>query len=324
MTENWIQPPAEPEAGADKPIRSNRWFSHQLEISLFDETPTEPEVKRQPFSLKIPFSSNELLISLFAPKEEQGTATKPKRPWRIYIPLISNDLVITLFGEPEPSDPAVLPRRGRLVIPMLRPQAALGVAMIVAGLLTAYNFGLQASRSDISVPVASAPPLPAPVVEAQPAQALGLPRAAPAQIRIPGIGVNTSFVELDKKVDGTIQVPERFDIVGWYRRAPTPGEIGPAIMIGHVDNVRGPAVFYRLKDLKPGDVIEIDRVDGTTVRFKVDSLQQFAQDNANFPTAQVYGGIDYAGLRLITCSGQFNRVTGSYSHNTVVFASVVQ
>ncbi|MBI4101059.1 class F sortase, partial [Candidatus Microgenomates bacterium] len=95
-----------------------------------------------------------------------------------------------------------------------------------------------------------------------------------------------------------------------------------AIVVGHIDNYRGPAVFWKLGQLQPGDVVEIDRADGTTVKFKVEAIKQFSQDQ--FPTAEVYGNIDHAGLRLITCGGQFNRITRQYSDNTVVFASMVQ
>jgi LPXTG-site transpeptidase (sortase) family protein len=110
--------------------------------------------------------------------------------------------------------------------------------------------------------------------------------------------------------------------VGWYRNSPTPGEIGPSVIVGHVDYVHvGPAVFWNLNKLQAGDIFEVQRVDGSTMKFKVDSVKQFSQ--SNFPTNEVYGNINYAGIRLVTCGGTFNSQTHHYSDNTVVFGSLV-
>lgn len=141
----------------------------------------------------------------------------------------------------------------------------------------------------------------------------------PVQIRIPDIAVNASFEEpLSLTSDGAIEVPKQFETVGWYKHGPTPGETGPSVVLGHVDSFEGPAVFWDLKKLREGDEILIDREDGTTVAFVVTKVEHRTQ--GSFPTEDVYGDIDHAGLRLITCSGFFNHDTLRYSHNLIVYA----
>ena len=261
-----------------------------------------------------------LAIQFFPPRTP--ARGRPKAHKQLAIPLSSTKaLEISLFapkalkrGRPARSGPR------ELAIP-LKLQTALVIILIIAGLAGSIIFGFQVIRAEIPPPdtVSS---IETPVIPLDiSVKPRGMSRSAPTMMRIPAIGVNTSFVELGKQADGTMEVPKEYHVAGWYRYAPTPGQIGPAILVGHVDNYLGAAVFYRLRELKPGDIVEVDRADGATVKFKVNSLKQF--DQANFPTQEVYGNIDYAGLRLITCSGQFNRSSGSYTHNTVVFASKI-
>lgn len=146
----------------------------------------------------------------------------------------------------------------------------------------------------------------------------GMERSAPTRLQVPDVTIDTQLIKLGKNSDGSLATPDRYDIAGWYEFAPTPGEIGPAIIVGHVDNYLGPAVFFNLKDLQPGQPIFVTREDKQVVEFRVDSVELF--DQQNFPTDAVYGNIDYPGLRLITCGGVFNPLTGHYSHNTVVYA----
>ncbi|MEO5628108.1 MAG: class F sortase [Candidatus Saccharimonadales bacterium] len=141
------------------------------------------------------------------------------------------------------------------------------------------------------------------------------------QLEIPIIGVSALVEIVNSTSNGSIQVPSNASVVGQYRAAPTPGEVGPAVIVGHVDSLTGPAVFWRLRELAPGQIITVKRVDGRTVSFKVDKVQNYSQ--ADFPANEVYGNIDYPGLRLITCGGSFNLLTRHYSQNTVVFASIV-
>jgi sortase (surface protein transpeptidase) len=151
-----------------------------------------------------------------------------------------------------------------------------------------------------------------------------LPESAPVSLSVPAIGVNTPLLRLGLNSDGTIQVPPLDDPdskAGWYDRSPAPGTPGPAIILGHVDSAKyGPGVFYRLGDLKPGERIDITRTDGTVAVFRIDAVRSYSK--SDFPTLQVYGNIDHAGLRLITCGGEFDSDAHSYENNIVVYASL--
>jgi len=146
--------------------------------------------------------------------------------------------------------------------------------------------------------------------------------SAPVAIAIPSIGVHTSnFVNLGRAADGSLQVPQDFSSVGWYTLGPSPGQLGPAILAGHVDSHNGPAIFYRLGALKAGARVTIGRMDGSTATFSVDRIQRFRKDR--FPTALVYGRTSRAELRLITCGGSFDPKSGHYVDNIVAFAHLV-
>lgn len=152
-----------------------------------------------------------------------------------------------------------------------------------------------------------------------------LPKSEPTTLTIPAIGVTDSPVlNMSQSADGSIEVPPLDDTKssGWYNGSPTPGEIGPSVLLGHVDSkVNGPSVFYKLGDLKPGDEIQVSRRDGTVATFKVDGVREYAKNE--FPTQVVYGNLDHAGLRLITCGGTFNPSVGHYESNIVAFATLV-
>lgn len=170
--------------------------------------------------------------------------------------------------------------------------------------------------------------VPAPIasqVAAEPAEQispLSLPASPPIGLRIPSIAVDTGFETLGLQENGNIEKPRSNNLVGWFKLAPTPGEIGPAVVVGHVDSAKdGPAVFWRLGQLRPGSLIEIKRQDSTTAVFRVDRVSQFSQ--SAFPADQIYGNIGHSGIRLITCSGDYNGKINRYSHNTVVFGSLV-
>ena len=154
------------------------------------------------------------------------------------------------------------------------------------------------------------------------AQERGTLPPSPVRVEIPAIGVRSPLLLLGLAEDGTAEVPAtgEADQAGWYRYSPTPGELGPAVIIGHVDSEAGPAVFHRLQDLTPGDVIRVHREDARVAEFIVDDVESFAKET--FPTEQVYGDIDHAGLRLITCGGDYDRGAGGYLANTVVFATL--
>ncbi len=145
--------------------------------------------------------------------------------------------------------------------------------------------------------------------------------AAPVALTIPSIRVSTPLIRLGLTPSGSLQVPDRFDVAGWYDRSPPPGATGPAVIAGHIDSVDGPAVFYRLSLLRPGDRVYVRRADGSVAVFAVTGVGLYPKDH--FPTAQVYGSVPGPQLRLITCGGTFDWARHSYLSNVVVYATAL-
>jgi sortase (surface protein transpeptidase) len=192
--------------------------------------------------------------------------------------------------------------------------------VIIAGAV----IGIVALRGS-STPTGEPVTFPKDVTTAVPTPATGprpapLARSVPVQIRIPAIAVNAPVTELGLDADGAIQVPplNQHNLAGWYEYGPTPGQQGPAVIVGHVDSYTGPSVFYRLKDLRKGERIYVTLADGQRPAFIVDGLQEASKDQ--FPTSAVYGSLPYQGLRLITCGGPFDTGTGHYLDNVIVYA----
>ena len=151
-----------------------------------------------------------------------------------------------------------------------------------------------------------------------------LPRSIPIRLAIPAIGVDTALRPIGLDRTGHIQTPplDRDSHAYWLSVSPTPGQLGPATIIGHVDSAAyGPAVFFRLGDLRQRDIVDVTRSDGTTAVFEVERVVVYPK--ARFPTQAVYGNLDHAGLRLITCGGLFDPAAHSYESNIVVYASLV-
>lgn len=150
-----------------------------------------------------------------------------------------------------------------------------------------------------------------------------LPRSTPESVHIPAIEVTSSLHPLGLNDDGTLAVPsgERYDEAAWYDGSPTPGEVGPAVIEGHVTSQGStPSVFFELGALQIGDTVEVSRQDGTVVTFEVYAIDDFAKDD--FPTTAVYGNTDGAELRLITCVGDYDTQARAHVSNLVVFASI--
>ena len=171
------------------------------------------------------------------------------------------------------------------------------------------------------------PPTPSPVPPSVPSRTshpptpttvLARAAAPPVRIRIPAIGVSAAVIRLGLNRDGTLQVPADFGVTGWFTGGPAPGETGPAVIAGHIDSRRGPAVFYRLPALRPGDRVAVERADGSTVQFAVESAARYPK--VAFPTEAVFGPSPDPLLRLITCGGTFDRSRRSYRDNVVVTA----
>jgi hypothetical protein len=217
--------------------------------------------------------------------------------------------------------------------------AVAGVVTVVAGLLIVVSspeeYGLsrdslaleaqprQSAAAQPQQAMFEAPPsVPPPLPPIQPAPAM-LP-STPKRLVVKRLGINAPIgsVGLDRR--GAIQVPpiNNPNLVGWYRHGPTAGEGGPSVMLGHKDTRSGSAVFSRLYEIKNGDTIEIKRQDGVTAVFTVGGVEQAAK--TTFPTQRVYGDQpgSNAQLHLITCGGVYNRTTGHYTDNIIVYATM--
>jgi sortase (surface protein transpeptidase) len=204
--------------------------------------------------------------------------------------------------------------------------ALLAAALAVTGgtMLAAGVGGQLAGRPPAAV-AAPAVPVP-PAVPAAPVDVPAMPalaRSTPVRLSIPAIGVDTELITLGINADGTLAVPPlaRNAPAGWYRYLPSPGETGPAVIVGHVATARyGPAVFFRLATLRRGDRVTVRRADRTTAVFTVVAVAQYRK--TRFPTTAVYGPVDHPALRLITCGGSFDRSRGRYRDSVVVYAAL--
>lgn len=150
---------------------------------------------------------------------------------------------------------------------------------------------------------------------------LALPQSEPLSIQIHRLGVKQNLVDLGIDSTGAMEVPDDPAVAGWYTRGPTPGALGPAVIAGHVTWNQLPAVFFRLSELRDGDRVQVIREDGQTAVFSVVNVVRYPK--TQFPTDEVYGRLDYAGLRLITCGGQYDDTMHRYLDNVVVFARLV-
>ncbi|GIG91804.1 class F sortase [Plantactinospora endophytica] len=238
-----------------------------------------------------------------------GVGGRHGRPWRVagaglvaLLALVGAGLIGAALNSPDPLRP---------------PQPSAGAA---PDRPAAVN---PATRPDLDAPSptpdasggASATPVPAGRV---------LTRSEPIKIMISRIGVDATIMPLGLNSDGMVQVPPlaKAELAGWYQLGPTPGEPGNSVIVGHVDSKEiGPAVFFRLGALLPGDTIEVIRRDGSLATFAVDGVKSYPK--RAFPTELVYGPSEAPGLRLVTCGGDFDERTGSYPDNIIAFAKLV-
>jgi Sortase domain len=146
-------------------------------------------------------------------------------------------------------------------------------------------------------------------------------RSLPTALSIPAIGLKVPLSQLGLNPGGTVQVPTNFQEPGWYRYGPSPGQLGSAVILGHVDSYQGPAVFFRLRTLRPGDQVVVALADGVTAHFVVRRVTMYSK--SQFPTVLVYGSHGYSGLQLVTCGGVFDTKTRHYLSNVVVYTSLV-
>lgn len=146
-------------------------------------------------------------------------------------------------------------------------------------------------------------------------------RSEPTKVRIPSLDVSSKVIDLGLQSNKRMEVPDNGTDTGWYTGSPTPGELGPAVLAAHVTWEKKPAVYFDLSAMKTGQKIEVDRKDGSTATFEVTSVGQYPK--ADFPTDKVYGEVDHAAVRLITCGGRFDGETGHHVDNVVVYAKLV-
>jgi hypothetical protein len=224
-------------------------------------------------------------------------------------------------------------RRGRLIAAVAAVLLVLGGAVAITVALTAQHHAPQppASAATARTTRPSAAPIPvggggspSATRTAAPDAVPPLPAADPLHLTIPAIGVSSDLLNLGLNPDSTLEVPplSRDSRAGWYRGSPAPGQLGPSVILGHVDSAEyGAGIFFRLGALRPGDTITVTRADHTAATFRVNRVASYPKDD--FPTLDVYGNTDDAELRLITCGGAFDSAARSYLNNIVVYASLV-
>jgi len=193
---------------------------------------------------------------------------------------------------------------------------ALTAVLLAGGTVSVWRGGSPIVSQTQAPPVVAVLPAGGAATEAT-RPVLGPP---PVRLDVPTIGVNTALVPLGLNRDGSLQVPSDSSTAGWYVFGPSPGDRGPAVIAGHVDSVHGPAVFFSLSRLRPGDLFTVERADGSRATFSVRAVHQVAK--TNFPTGEVFGPVAGSELRLITCGGPFDRSRHSYVDNIVVFATL--
>jgi sortase (surface protein transpeptidase) len=198
-----------------------------------------------------------------------------------------------------------------------------GLIVVLAGtfgLLTRHGTpGLRPAPAQAATLPAPTMPAPTAPIVAAAQSAPPHPVASPESLTIPQIDVSTQLVTLGLTAQRTVQVPTTTAVAGWYTHSPRPGAVGPAIILGHIDSYRGPGVFFRLAELRPGDRVYVHRSDGSMASFRVTEVQTYLKDQ--FPTQSVYGPTPDAELRLITCGGAFDSASGHYLSNIVVYAT---
>jgi sortase (surface protein transpeptidase) len=211
------------------------------------------------------------------------------------------------------------------------------VAVLVLGGVGAFAYGRATRRhgpppvrvaGDLPTLIASPPhpsvqPSPVrssaePTVPSPSVAPTAIPRAIPLSVSIPDIGVDSRLVRLGLNPDGTLEVPTDVSVAGWYEFGPSPGQSGPAVIVGHVDSKRGPAVFFKLGSLEVGSLVRVTLEGRTELLFRVYAVREVAK--TAFPTKLVYGATPGPELRLVTCGGAFDASTGHYLDNIVVFA----
>lgn len=210
--------------------------------------------------------------------------------------------------------PTSVPRR-----PSHRRTAAILLALTLGCASAAC--GADGEGAHRTPPAHIAPSHPA-ASTANPGPAAPMPASVPVRVTVAAAGVDTGpLLRLGLAADGTVEVPSvaQADRIGWYTKGVTPGERGPAVLVGHFDTVEGPAVLKNIAKVRTSDRITVARADGSKAVFAVRELQQVGK--GAFPTEKVYGDTAGPELRLITCGGELRN--GHRPDNIIVFADLV-
>jgi len=150
--------------------------------------------------------------------------------------------------------------------------------------------------------------------------AMSTQRSVPEQLQVPALGLTVALTTLGLNADGSVQVPTTSQQAGWFDLGPTPGQVGSAVILGHVDSYLGPGVFFQLRTLAAGDLVDVDLSDGVTAQFVVNSVAEYSKQQ--FPAQRVYASHGSSALQLVTCGGIFDHQTGHYLSNVVVYTSL--
>jgi len=273
---------------------------------------------------------------------KEGKAAKAREPVQVGQPLQAREPV--QIGEPfqarEPAQTNEPVQAGEAgpAVPVADPDAGhrgsrarlvrrpMATTAVLAGLLAVVGGAVGLTRlngrpADVPRPLAKSSPAPHGIFAALPQSHSSKQVPRPVELTIPAIGVHTALEELGRTQQGTLQVPDSTTIAGWYTGSPRPGEIGSSIIAGHIDSTSGPGVFFRLRMLRPGELVYVRRADTALVVFRVTGEHMYPKNG--FPTGRVYGPVPDAELRLITCGGVFDPTTLSYLQNVVVYATQV-
>ncbi len=196
------------------------------------------------------------------------------------------------------------PTRGRSKTDSATLKIGIGLVVVLAliGLVVAGTSKSGKSASDVQLLAAS----------------------PPTTVSVPSIGATSSLMDLGQNSDGSLAVPPLTNPMqaGWYDKSPTPGSLGPAVILGHINGDGKPGIFYKLKDVRAGDQVMVARKDGQTAVFTVSHIDTVPK--AAFPADQVYGDTPDAELRLITCGGVFDPAARSYEANVIVYANLTE
>lgn len=195
-------------------------------------------------------------------------------------------------------------------------RGSLRLLAATVGTLAALTACGGAARGPAAIAPSPVPPSAPALDDAVPTDPAGVPE--PTAVAIPAIGVASPLLDLGITADGSAEVPEQYELAGWFEGGGRPGSRGPTVLLGHVDSTAGPAVFSDLRSLRPGDLVEVTVADGTVALYAVTGTERFAKDA--FPTAAVFGATTGDVLRLVTCTGEFDRGARSYTDNLVVTA----